>query len=200
MSGPEDHHPQASPHRRSARFRQHLARVRRWRIWHRARRTLPMDSDVEITRSIAGVPVPGRLRLSFVAWAALGGAAGTLLRWLLTQASPSWESLAAGTIVVNILGPFMLGVLLNTLSWGDETPRNRTLRLLVGTGFLGALTSYAQLAVDTVTVAEEGHILLALAYAAATIIAGVGATWAGIYASSRWRALAHSRKLEATSP
>jgi fluoride ion exporter CrcB/FEX len=53
-------------------------------------------------------------------------------------------------------------------------------QLFAAVGFLGAFTSYAQLAVDTVTVAEHGHLLLGVGYAAATIIAGSLAVWLGI--------------------
>lgn len=145
---------------------------------------LPINSDLEVSRTVAGVPVPIRLRPSYVLLAALGGALGTLARFGLTEIAPSWQELSAGTLIVNLLGPFLLGVLLQSLAHGTETSARRTLRLLVGTGFLGAFTSYAQLAVDVVTVAEHGNPLLAGGYGLATIIAGALATWLGVAAAS----------------
>ena len=100
-----------------------------------------------------------RLRPSHLALAAGGGALGTLVRFGIVSVSPSWETLSAGTVAVNILGPFMLGVLLQLLSEGTESKRRRAVQLFAGVGFLGAFTSYAQLAVDTVTVSEHGHPL-----------------------------------------
>lgn len=149
---------------------------------------LPVDSDLEVSRNVAGVPVPIRIRPGYVGLAALGGVVGTAARFGLTEIAPSWETLSAATVVVNLLGPFMLGLLLQTLAVGAETNRRRTLRLLVGTGFLGAFTSYAQLAVDTIVVAGNGHPFLAGSYAFLTIAAGAGATWSGIWVASHWTA------------
>lgn len=75
---------------------------------------------------------------------------------------------------------------MHSLALGAETERKRALRLLVGVGFLGAFTSYAQLAVDTVVVSENSHPLLAAGYALATIAAGAGAAWLGIAPARRW--------------
>lgn len=145
---------------------------------------LPINSDLEVSRNIAGVPVPIRLHLGYLALTAVGGMLGTLARFGLTEIAPSWQSLSAGTLTVNLLGPFFLGALLQSLAHGSETSNRRTLRLLIGTGFLGAFTSYAQLAVDVVTVAQHGNPLLAGAYGLATIIAGAVATWLGVVAVS----------------
>lgn len=149
------------------------------------RQTLPVNSDIEVARTVVGVSVMIRLRPSHLALAAGGGALGTLVRFGIVSISPSWETLSAGTVVVNILGPFMLGVLLQLLSEGTESKRRRAVQLFAGVGFLGAFTSYAQLAVDAVTVSEHGHPLLGAAYAAATIAAGALVAWLGVVAASR---------------
>jgi len=146
--------------------------------------TLPVNSDIEVARSVAGVSVMIRIRPSYLALAALGGAMGTAVRFGITSVAPSWETLSAGTVVVNLLGPFLLGVLLQFLSEGTESRRRRTVQLLFAVGFLGAFTSYAQLAVDVVTVTEHGHILLGAAYAVVTIAAGAVAAWLGIVMAS----------------
>lgn len=151
----------------------------------RVREALPMNADIEVARTVVGVPVVIRIRLVFIGLAALGGAVGAATRFQLTRVTPTWETLSVGTLIVNILGPFFLGVLLQALAAGAETRRRRALRLLVGVGFLGALTSYAQLAVDTVIVSENSHVLLAIGYAASTIIAGAGAAWLGIV-TTKW--------------
>jgi fluoride exporter len=155
---------------------------------------LPINSDLEVSRTVAGVPVPIRLRPRDVMLAAAGGAAGTVARFGLVEIAPSWQTVSAGTVIVNLLGPFCLGVLLQSLAHGTETSRRRTVRLLVGSGFLGAFTSYAQLAVDIITVAEHGHPLLAAGYGLATITAGAAATWLGIAVA------AHQHTNRASSP
>lgn len=152
--------------------------------WPRTRMELPVNSDIEVARSVAGVSVMIRIRPTHLALAALGGVAGTAVRFGIVSISPSWESLSAGTVAVNLLGPLMLGMLLQFLSEGTASKRRRAVQLFFAVGFLGAFTSYAQLAVDTVTVSEHGHIALGVAYAAATIVAGSLAAWLGIIVAS----------------
>jgi len=157
----------------------------------RARAALPTNSDIEVARTVAGVPVIIRIRPGHLGLAAAGGAVGTAARYGVTTVAPTWQTLSAGTVMVNLLGPFSLGVLLQLLAEGAESRRRRALRLLVGVGFLGAFTSYAQLAVDAVTVTEHGHAVLALAYVLATIAAGAVLAWLGIVTASRWGGREH---------
>ncbi|CAO1649122.1 Fluoride-specific ion channel FluC [Salinibacterium sp. NYA9b] len=156
----------------------------RWRRRLRAR--LPMNSDIEITRTVVGMPEMIRIRPRHLALAALGGGLGAAVRFIIAQTTPIWETLSLGTVVVNIAGPFLLGLLLQTLAERQESRRMRVIRLLTAVGFLGALTSYAQLAVDIVIVSEHHHVLLAVAYGSATLIAGAGAVWLGVFTSKSW--------------
>ena len=183
---PGQQHPQPGSADAAPTPRRFPLRFAAW-LWRRSRAVLPMDSDLEVSRNVAGVPVPIRIRPSFVGLVVLGGALGAAARFVLVQLAPSWETLSAGTVAVNLLGPFMLGVLLQSLAEGEETDGRRTVRLLVGTGFLGAFTSYAQLAVDVVVVAGNGLVLLAGVYAAATIASGAAVTWLGIYLAAHRR-------------
>lgn len=168
------------------------------RLWRRSRVFLPMNSDIEVSRTVVGVPVAIRIQPSFLVLAAAGGAVGAACRYLMVLVAPSWGAMSSGTAVANLLGPFMLGVLLQSLAEGTETAKRRTLRLVVGVGFLGAFTSYAELALEVVSVSESGYPLIALGYAVATIVLGAAATWLGIFASHRVRRL-RARRIAATS-
>lgn len=156
----------------------------RWRRRFRAR--LPMNSDIEVTRTVLGMPEMIRIRPRHLALAALGGGLGAAVRFIIAQTTPIWETLSLGTVIVNVVGPFLLGLLLQTLAERRESRQMRVIRLLTAVGFLGALTSYAQLAVDIVIVAERHHILLAVSYGTATLLAGAGAVWLGILTSKNW--------------
>lgn len=145
---------------------------------------LPMNSDVEVSRTVVGVPISTRIQPSLVLLAATGGALGTLLRLGLTSITPSWHSINLGTVLVNLLGPLLLGILLQVLALGKETKFQVWLRVLLGVGCLGALTSYAELAFDVLTLLERGEVWLAISYGTLTLVAGAALTWLGIATAS----------------
>lgn len=68
---------------------------------------------------------------------AVGGALGALLRWALTFDDAGVVSI----LIVNVVGSTVLGVVVGM--FGERHPRRRA---LLGTGFLGAFTSYSALA------------------------------------------------------
>lgn len=118
-----------------------------------------------------------------VALVVLGGALGTLSRFGVNGALPDDGLLPLATFAVNVVGSFALGVLLAAVL----TRRAESLRLLLGTGFLGAFTTYSALAVETDTLLRGGHLALALVYAAGSLIVGLVAALAGVAVGSRAR-------------
>lgn len=124
---------------------------------------------------------PLHLRWSAIGLVVLGGAVGTLVRYLLALVVPSWNGVPLGIFVINVTGAFALGWLLEALSRGgpDEGPR-RTARLLVGTGVLGGYTTYSTFAVDTDGLLLASQFGLSALYGLATVLVGAAASVAGI--------------------
>jgi CrcB protein len=113
---------------------------------------------------------------------ALGAVLGTPARYGLGQALPTprggWP---LATFIANMVGAMALGLLLETLARrGPDAGRLRLARLALGTGALGAFTTYSTLAVESDLLVRGDHLALALAYAAASVLTGVLATVAGI--------------------
>jgi fluoride exporter len=134
------------------------------------------------------------LHWRYVGLVALGGTFGTAARYLLTQTLPSWHNVPVATLVVNVVGAFALGVLLAALSRrGRDIGLRRTIRLLIGTGFLGGFTTYSSLAVETDALLSSGQGQLALAYALGTIVIGGLAATSGILVASGRRAAGSGR-------
>ncbi len=119
----------------------------------------------------------------------LGGATGTAAREALSLAIPDLGGLSVSTFVVNILGAFLLGALVESLARrGPDRGRRRALRLTLGTGVLGGFTTYSALAVETALLLGD-EAVIGVAYALATLIAGVLSTFLGIAAGA-----AHHRR------
>lgn len=153
---------------------------------------LPVDSDVDAPGQVPGpVHRPIHLHPWFVLLVVVGGCVGALSRYGLSRVLPAPDGWPLPTLLINIAGAFALGALLEGLSRrGADTGRLRLLRLLVGTGFMGAFTTYSTLAVDAVHLFDAGAVEPALLYLAASLFGGIGAALAGI-----WVAAWHHRSL-----
>lgn len=101
-----------------------------------------------------------------------GGVIGALLRYLVYETIPTQEYPFA-TLVVNILGSFILGIVI-------FAGMNNGILLFVGIGVCGAFTTYSTFAVDTVRLWEKGNISQSIAHAVLNLIgslAAVGIAW-----------------------
>jgi CrcB protein len=114
---------------------------------------------------------------------AAGGAAGAVTRHLLVDvAALGW----AGTLAVNILGAFLLGLLLERLvRGGTDAARHRRWRLLLGTGALGGFTTYSGVAVEVLARLDDGQWLGAAGYGLLTVAAGMASCGAGVLLGAR---------------
>lgn len=121
-----------------------------------------------------------------VAVVAVGGVLGTTSRYAATHLIPTTHDLPWATLVVNLVGAFLLGLLLETLAGTDaETPRGQLARLGLGTGLLGGFTTYSALALDVIELLADGQFGHALGYGAGSVSAGLLACLAGIVLANR---------------
>jgi CrcB protein len=81
---------------------------------------------------------------------AVGGFAGAVLRHTVSLSAPNLgavDGAVVGTLAVNVLGSFALGVLLYEAHLADALSAET--RLVLGTGFLSSFTTYSTFAVQT---------------------------------------------------
>lgn len=116
----------------------------------------------------------------------LGGVAGAALREVLVFAFPGVGMIPVTLFVINVIGAFALGVLLEALI-RRSSDGARHARLLLGTGFLGGMTSYSSLALAVTILATQSNPWVAVAYGAGTIVLGAAATFVGIWFGGRLR-------------
>ena len=125
--------------------------------------------------------------LRLVALVAAGGAVGTSARWALVETVGStaggWPT---ATFVANLLGSFLLGVLLEgLLRRGPETPRRQRLRLGLGTGVLGGFTTFSSLALELERLLAGGQVGTGVLYGVASLVLGLVACLLGIALAAR---------------
>ena len=110
----------------------------------------------------------------------LGGGLGAMARYGVSVWAAQWPGAAAfpaGTLLVNVLGCFVIGV----LGFAGETRGLLTpeARLLLVTGFLGGFTTFSTFGSETLGLARGGATAAALGYVGAHLALGLGAVWAG---------------------
>lgn len=103
-----------------------------------------------------------------------GAAVGAPLRYLTDRLlQPRHDSVFPwGTLAVNAVGSFLLGLLTVAASRYDVSG---SAMAVLGTGFCGALTTYSTFSYETVRLVQDG----AWGYATANLLANVGAGLAG---------------------
>jgi CrcB protein len=104
---------------------------------------------------------------------AVGGLLGVLARWGITRATLHTEALIWSTVGINIVGSFLLGLLV------AENWFSRDLRDGLGIGFLGGFTTFSTFSVQIVLEADAGEPGRALGYLLASVVGGVTAATAG---------------------
>jgi len=117
-------------------------------------------------------------------WICLGGAAGTGARYLLTLGlrQALGTGFPYGTLAVNVLGSFLLGLLLQ-IPVGPSFPE--TLRLALATGVMGGFTTYSAFNQETLTFARDGAWPLAGLNLGLTVVSCLAAGLLGIAAGQR---------------
>lgn len=108
---------------------------------------------------------------------ATGGALGSCTRYLLCRLAVSFWPSAAGTLIVNLLGCLIIGLLLGAAErWQLFSP---ALALLLITGFCGGLTTFSTFSADAQALIVSGRPLWTLGYVLISVCGGIALTFAG---------------------
>lgn len=111
---------------------------------------------------------------------ALGGAAGSVARYLLSKAIQDTAATAFpwGTMAVNVAGCLLIGLLYGLAS-GDGARLGANLKLMLTVGFCGGFTTFSTFANESLTLAKTGDALLSAAYIGSSVALGMLAVMAG---------------------
>lgn len=119
------------------------------------------------------------MTLRTLAVVAVGGALGSLGRYAVAELVPHGRGeFPWSTLLVNVVGSFLLGVLtvLALSAWS----RRPLAQPFLGVGVLGGFTTFSAYSLELRDLLADGRPLLALAYAVATLAAGLAAAALGL--------------------
>ena len=103
---------------------------------------------------------------------AAGGLAGVMARYGVGRAVEG-DALIWSTVAINVVGSFLLGLLVAG-AWFSREVRDG-----LGIGLLGGFTTFSTFSVQAVLEAEGGRAGVALAYVLASVLGGIAAAFAG---------------------
>ncbi|WP_422366210.1 fluoride efflux transporter CrcB [Pelagibius sp.] len=124
------------------------------------------------------------MQYTVLASVALGGALGALGRYVMVSQVGHWfgpmlAGFPLGTLSVNVLGSFVMGLLVEFMAivWSPSPE----LRALLTVGFLGAFTTFSTFSMEAVLLYERGALLQAAGYVGASVVLSIAGFAAGLY-------------------
>jgi fluoride exporter len=112
-------------------------------------------------------------------WLSLAGGGGAIVRYVIdSQVRARWPvSFPIGTLLINISGSLLLGVLTGlVIAHGASSD----LKTIAGTGFCGGYTTFSAASVETVRLGEQRRWVACLSYAAGSLVLALLAAGAGL--------------------
>ena len=123
---------------------------------------------------------------------AVGGAAGSVLRYAVGRAvqGASASGFPIGTMVVNVSGCFLIGILVRQFLNMQVSPE---LRALLIVGFCGGFTTFSTFSAETIGLIEGGEYVRAASYVVLSVALCLGATFAGMASMHLIESATHGR-------
>lgn len=111
---------------------------------------------------------------------AAGGAVGATLRHATNQLSLLCLGAAFpwGTMIVNISGSVVMGILVGCFSLLWDAPQG--VRLFLATGVLGGFTTFSAFSLEAVLLMQRGQISAAILYVLTSVVLSLGGLYAGM--------------------
>ena len=120
-------------------------------------------------------------------WIALGGALGSMARyWIALWAMPISRQLLAGTILINIVGSFVIGFVGTLTLENGRYPLPESARLFLMVGFCGGFTTFSSFSLQTLDLLRNGALDRALINVVVSVVLCLGAVAAGHGFAAHW--------------
>lgn len=117
-------------------------------------------------------------------WVAAGSALGGAGRYAVALLLVPWTGprLVWATLVVNLLGSFLIGYITALTGDSGRFTVSPDLRLFLTAGVLGGFTTFSAFSLQTIELLQSGHALRALIYVTASVVLCLLGAWLGLTA------------------
>ncbi len=114
-----------------------------------------------------------------------GGALGASLRFFVQSSSKLYfPNFPVGTLIVNIIGSFLIGLLANYLNSKEISELFYKYFIIIG--LLGSFTTFSAFSIETIELFKEGRILLSLIYIFLSFVLTISAAFLGLSLNKFW--------------
>ena len=104
----------------------------------------------------------------------LGGMTGSILRYTISKfISSTLISFPFGTLIINIIGCFLAGIILKLTSNNMSEELSNNLTTLIIIGFCGGFTPFSAFSIESILLLKEGKVLLMVSYIFLSSILGL---------------------------
>tara|TARA_A100001388_G_scaffold251173_1_gene212871 strand:- start:66 stop:431 length:366 start_codon:yes stop_codon:yes gene_type:complete len=108
----------------------------------------------------------------------IGGGLGSMLRFLISKINYSNLNFPVGTLFVNILGSFLIGII---IGYGlKNNNSNNSEFIFLATGFCGGFTTFSAFSAESLEMLNSGSYNYFFIYSSTTIIAGIFFAFLGL--------------------
>ena len=119
-------------------------------------------------------------------WIALGGALGSMARFGCSSLIANWfgQTFPLGTLVINVLGSFIIGFFATLTGPDGRLLVSGNLRQFVMVGICGGYTTFSSFSLQTLTLAQDGEIFRAGLNITASVVLCLLSVWLGYIAAA----------------
>jgi CrcB protein len=113
----------------------------------------------------------------------LGGAVGAGFRYQISAAALRnlGPGFPWGTWIINLLGGFLMGLLVGVLAKQFTSEQGEPLRLLMGVGVLGGFTTFSAFSLEAANMLLRGQVVLATTYALSSVAGSIMFLFIGLF-------------------
>ncbi len=124
-------------------------------------------------------------------WIAVGSAAGGIARFWASGVTARLigETFPWGTMLVNVVGSFIIGFVATLTAPDGRVFLDSTVRLAILAGFCGGFTTFSSFSLQTLNLLNDGDYLQAGANIGLSVVLCLAAVWAGSAVAASFNAL-----------